>query len=690
MAASGRFELPKEFVEQYSKKTPDFGFQGLGEFVFKRTYARKLNENDDIESWLQTVKRVVEGTMNMEMRHVRGNCDYWLEENNIERAQDFFDRLFSFKVIPGGRGLWAMGSPITEERNLYAALGNCGFVGTEGIGDNTYVLIPFLFLMDMSMCGVGMGFDTKGAGKRFVLETPIHDSILFVIPDTREGWIESLRLLLSHHFFEGAPRPIFDYHYIRKAGAPIKGFGGVSGGQKPLKAMHRLIKKVLKNHRGRYLGIRGIVDIMNIIGKCVVSGNVRRTAEIAFGPNTPEFLDLKNMKVNPDRKDYMWTSNNSVQAELDMNYEDIAERIRLNGEPGVIWLENIRNHGRIRDTEDFGNEDAFHPRKDSLVLGTNPCGEQPLENFELCSLVEVFPSRCTDLEDFKNTLAAAYFYVKTITLAEVHWPQSAEVMQRNRRIGVSLSGITQFLAAHTLDEFREWCEIGYALIRKLDREHSAYLKINQSIRVTTVKPSGTVSLLVGATPGMHYPIAPQYIRRVRLSPTSPFIGPLRDAGYTIGYSSAEKSAIAEFPVSSGCVGIRSEYEVGIFEQLDLAAFLQRHWSDNAVSVTVKFDPETEGHLIAPALERYQRLLKGVSFLPRMTGMYENMPYQAITVEEYQSLVASIRPISWSDNPSEPTQHSYCDNDGCSPIRPPDHERTRRRRKQHPPSPLKDE
>ena len=141
-----------------------------------------------------------------------------------------------------------------------------------------------------------------------------------MIPDTREGWVESMRLLLES-YFHGTAKMVFDYSEIRDAGEPIKGFGGVSSGPEPLEEVHEDIRKVLDKNSGSPITITTIVDIMNLIGKCVVAGNVRRTAEIVFGdPHNEEYLDLKNYKVNPHREMYGWTSNNSIFAELGMDY----------------------------------------------------------------------------------------------------------------------------------------------------------------------------------------------------------------------------------------------------------------------------------------------------------------------------------------------------------------------------------
>lgn len=139
----------------------------------------------------------------------------------------------------------------------------------------------------------------------------------------------------------------FDYSEIRPIGTPLKTFGGVSSGPAPLIELHEKIRDVLKNNVGGPITETTIVDIMNLIGKCVVSGNLRRTALIAFGEETEEFMDLKNYEKNPRRMDFGWTSNNSIFAKKGQNYEEVAKRIQINGEPGLAWLDNMREYSRM-------------------------------------------------------------------------------------------------------------------------------------------------------------------------------------------------------------------------------------------------------------------------------------------------------------------------------------------------------
>ena len=331
-----KFKLSQAFIDKYKRKKAPFGFNGLGELVYMRTYSR-LKEDGKNEKWWETVRRVVEGAYTMQMNWIESHQLGWNPWRAQKSAQEMFDRIFNMKFLPPGRGLWAMGTPITEERGLYAALNNCAFVSTETIKDDGSK--PFTFLMDASMLGVGVGFDTKGAEQIMVKgPTGKRDPETIVIPDTREGWVDSVAALIDS-YFHGTPAVIFDYSQIRPAGEIIKGFGGQSSGHEPLEEVHETIRGVLDGNTGAPITITTIVDIMNLIGKCVVAGNVRRTAEIVFGdPYSDEYMDLKNYEVNPHRDQYGWTSNNSIFAELGMDYSEACKRIALNGEPGLSLI----------------------------------------------------------------------------------------------------------------------------------------------------------------------------------------------------------------------------------------------------------------------------------------------------------------------------------------------------------------
>jgi ribonucleoside-triphosphate reductase (thioredoxin) len=256
--------------------------------------------------------------------------------------------------------------------------------------------------MDSAMIGVGVGFDTKGSHLNLHLHRPLPAAPPHEIPDTREGWVDSLRLLLASYLYPARPHAVFDYSKIRPPGVPLKTFGGQSSGPGPLIDMHRLLEKrfsdKLNKDRDRsQVTSRDIVDIMNIIGRCVIAGNIRRVAEIALGEaQDSEFIQLKDYEKNPDRMDYGWVSNNSIYAELGMDYTEVQESILKNGgEPGLCWLENMRAYGRMIEPPNY---------RDKKAAGGNPCLEQTLESNEMCCLVETFPMNHASYEDYQETL----------------------------------------------------------------------------------------------------------------------------------------------------------------------------------------------------------------------------------------------------------------------------------------------
>jgi ribonucleoside-triphosphate reductase (thioredoxin) len=642
------FRLSDDFVTKYAEIEPPFGFKdaglnSLGEITFIRTYSR-VKEDGTKERWHEVCKRVIEGMYSVQKNHAKENRLPWNDYKAQKSAQEAYERMFTLKWTPPGRGLWAFGTPMTMEKKNSASLQNCAMVSTRDIDRNDPGSL-FAWVMDALMLGIGVGFDTVGQEKDLSIYAPTEPASVYDIPDTREGWVESVRLLLNSFLRANQPIQEFNYDLIRPLGAPIKGFGGVASGPKPLIDLHTRIRNVIGSRTGEKLDSRAIVDIVNLIGTCVVSGNVRRSATLALGnPNDKDFINLKNSEVFPDRNSFdsenpgwAWMSNNSISAEVGTHYEDYVDLIADNGEPGFIWLDVARNYGRLADPADG---------KDYRVMGFNPCAEQPLESYELCTLVEVHLNRHTDKEDFMRTLKFAYLYGKTVTLLPTHWQITNGIMQRNRRIGTSLTGIASFTDINGMPTTREWMDEGYKKIRHYDKQYSEWLCVRESIRVTTVKPSGSVSLLSGASPGVHWSVGGEYfLRAIRFGNTDPMLHLFKAAGYKIEDDLVSaNTSVVYFPVSSGHP--RSEKDVSLFEKIGLAATTQKYWSDNGVSVTLSFDKETETKHIAPALHMYEGQLKAVSFLPMGNHTYPQQPYTQITKEEYDVYVGKVAHINF--------------------------------------------
>lgn len=665
------FRLSEDFVSKYQFTPAPFGFSdagsnSLGEITFIRTYSR-VKEDGTKERWHEVCRRVIEGMYSVQKNHAKDNRLPWNDNKAQKSAQEAFQRMFELKWTPPGRGLWAFGTPMTMEKRNSASLQNCAMVSTRDIDRNDPGAL-FAWVMDALMLGIGVGFDTLGQDKQMSIYAPTEPASTYEIPDTREGWVESVRLLINSFLRQNQPIQLFNYDLIRPLGAPIKGFGGVASGPQPLIDLHTRICNVIGSRAGEALDSRAIVDIVNLIGTCVVSGNVRRSATLALGtPEDDGFINLKNPEVFPERNSYdpekpgwAWMSNNSIAAEVGTKYEDYVDLIADNGEPGFIWLGVARDYGRLADAPDY---------KDSRIMGFNPCAEQPLESYELCTLVEVHLNRHESKEDFLKTLKFAYLYGKTVTLMPTHWPVTNGIMQRNRRIGTSLTGIAAFADEHGLPTTREWMDEGYTTIRKYDHQYSEWLCVRESVRVTTVKPSGSVSLLSGATPGVHWgPGGEFYLRAIRFGNQDPMLHLFKAAGYKIEADLVSaNTSVVYFPVASGHK--RAEKQVSLFEKIGLAATAQKYWSDNGVSVTLSFDKETEKQFVAPALNMYEGQLKAVSFLPMGNKTYPQQPYTEITREEYNSYVGTIGKIDWSaiydgvEN-LEAEGEAYCSTDAC--------------------------
>ena len=665
------FKLTEDFIAPYRNKKAPFGYQdaagnSVGEITFLRTYSR-LKADGTKETWVDVCERVINGMYSLQKDHAKTNRLPWSDAKAAASAKEAFDRLWNLKWTPPGRGLWVMGTPLVNVQRNSAALQNCAFVST-GSMTKTDPAKPFAFLMEASMLGVGVGFDDKGADKDFTIYES-QEGETYVIPDTREGWVESTSSLINSYLRSDTKAPKFDYSQIRKAGEPIKIFGGTAAGPEPLIKLHEHIRRIFKGRAGGKLTRIDIADIGNLIGVCVVSGNVRRSAELLIGRiDDADFLNLKNSEAFPDRNSYdpsnpgwAWMSNNSVSVNVGDNLNNIIDGIARNGEPGVIWMDISKQYGRLADPIN---------NKDWRIAGYNPCAEQSLESFECCTLVETYLNRHDNLEDFKRTLKFAYLYAKTVTLLPTHWEETNAIMQRNRRIGTSVSGVANFADNKGLPILRQWMDEGYQTIKQYDTNYSEWLGIRESIKMTTVKPSGTVSILAGESPGVHWTVGGEYFNRaIRFANSDPMLPLFKMANYRVepASESPETTSVVFFPIKSKAK--RSEKDVSIYEKMALAATAQRYWSDNSVSVTISFDPETEASAIGTALHMYDGQLKTVSFLPSGNAVYPQMPYTQITAEEYEAEgVMKLFPIDlsgvYAGMAADAIGEAYCTTDAC--------------------------
>lgn len=332
------FALNSEHLAKLSKIKPEF--DPFGEIVFYRTYSR-LKRDGTQESWYDVVVRVINGVMSIRKDWYKKNFIAWDEAYWQRYAYEMAVSMFKMYWLPPGRGLWAMGTQFIYERGGMA-LFNCGFTK---LGGNDRLSNDYHWMMDALMLGVGIGFEAIRDDLK--IYQPIGEYDHYVL-DSREGWCNALKLTIDAYTRPNTRKPRLNYSLVRDKGQPIKGFGGLASGPEPLK---RLIDQICILFETPGIDIvRLKTDIANLIGCCVVAGNVRRSAELAIGGVQDQvFMDLKDYSIYPEREDYGWMSNNTAALREDSDFEclgEVARRVVTRGEPGIANLKNFK-FGRV-------------------------------------------------------------------------------------------------------------------------------------------------------------------------------------------------------------------------------------------------------------------------------------------------------------------------------------------------------
>lgn len=624
-------------------------FGPLGYITFARTYSR-TNKDGSKETFSDTVER--------ELRGIKKQLKLELTPAEEEFYRDMRHNMWGSVA---GRFMWQLGTKTVDHLGL-PSLQNCAFVVIDD------PIRPFTWAMDMLMLGSGVGYSIKRehvyklpkvTRRKVVIERQNDASASFIVPDTREGWVKLLGKVLKAYFYSGEG---FTYstQLVRERGEQIKGFGGVASGAGILVEGIQNICKVLDSRRGQQMRPVDCLDIMNIIGSIVVAGNVRRSAQIAIGDyDDLEYLKAKRWDLG-SVPNWRAMSNNSVDvhdvkdlpAEFWQTYEQ--------GEPyGLINLELSRKVGRLGETE--------YPDPD--VQGYNPCAEQSLNNFETCCLAEIYLPNIPDYETFKKVMTMLYRVNKHSLALKSHHKETQDIVNKNMRMGIGITGV--MMADH---KQLSWLGPAYKYLRSYDKEYSKQMGFPESIKLTTVKPSGTLSLLAGVTSGVHPATAGKYfIRRIRIASESPLVEVIRAHGYHTEYqknfdgTDDRSTVVAEFP----CMyegDVPSAEDVSVFEQLDMVKFMQEHWSDNSVSVTAYYKKED-----LPALKQYLEWnfkdnFKTLSFLLYSGHGFAQAPFEPISKEQYEYLAQRVRPITSLDFDEEDVEElGACGIGGC-PIK----------------------
>ena len=558
--------LSPEFIASYITKTPPWGFGGLGEVVFLRTYSRKIEGTNKTETWVQTIKRIIDGAVDIGVPFSK------------EEAEQLFDHMFQLRCSVSGRALWQLGTPLVSQFSG-TSLNNCFYTNIEKIED-------FELLFDYLMLGGGVGFSVERSKIHELPKVKAVKSITaersndadFIVPDSRQGWRELLHKVLESYFISGKS---FTYStlLIREFGTPLKTFGGTASGSGALVDGIDDICKVLNERVGKKLRSIDVLDICNIIGRIVISGSSRRSAQIAIGdPDDMLFLKAKNWGSG-NVPAWRANSNNSIYADA---YDEIVSELWKGydgtGEPyGLVNRKLARTYGRLGEKS-----------PDPSIEGFNPCAEIALADGESCNLATIFLPNIESLAQMLEVSRLLYMVQKQITRLSYPYEKTSSIVHKNARLGQSITGILQ------CDEKQiGWLSDAYSFLKEYDKAYSAENGWNPSVRLTTVQPSGTLSLLPGVTPGIHPAFAPYYTRRVRFSSVDPLVDACRRRGYKVtwdmGLDGREDHSryVIEFPCKSPENSILAANMTAI-EQLEWVKKMQTIWADNAVSVTVYY------------------------------------------------------------------------------------------------------
>ena len=618
-------EIPERVKELFEESKKYFRNQ-LSEFVYYRTYSKWIPEEGRRETWIETVDRYVD--------FMKENLGNKLTEAEYAEVRE---GILKQEAMPSMRLLQFAGK---AARKTNVAAYNCSFTAPQKLED-------FAEMMYISMCGSGVGFSVesqyvqklpqikKQAGKKL-------DA--FVIPDSKEGWCDALTLGLKT-WFDGKDIE-FDFSQLRPAGARLATMGGKSSGPEPLRALLAFARARIFARQGRRLSNIDVHDLCCKIGEIVVSGGVRRSAMISLSDlDDPEMRDAKTGQFWMTEPQRAMANNSAVYTEKPSSEQFLEEWISLiksrTGERGMFNRGSLKTQLPVRRTKFL--------KEEINKLGTNPCGEILLQPKEFCNLSEVV-ARAEDTEESlarKIRLATILgTYQSTLTnfpYLSKEWKQNCE---KERLLGVSITG--QWDSTVVRDE---------TILRKLrDRaievnaEYAKRFDIPASMSITCVKPSGNLSQTVDSSSGLHPRHAKYYIRRVRIATTDALFQMMKEQKVTyfpeVGQSlSAANTYVIEFPVKAP-EGAVVKNDLSAIDQLAHWKTVKENYTEHNPSVTVSVG-DNEWIDVADWVYKNWDIIGGLSFLPREDHAYLLAPYEEITKERYEEMLAKMPAIDFS-------------------------------------------
>ena len=585
-------------------------------FIHKSRYARWLEEEKRRETWEETIARYI---------------GFWQERGqlNDEDAAEVSAAIIAMEVMPSMRCLMTAGEALKRDN---VAGFNCSYLHIDH---------PRAFdeLMYVLMCGTGVGFSVE---RNFIAKLPeVAESFhktnsVIVVSDSKLGWASAFRELIAMLYAGKIPN--WDMGRIRPAGARLKTFGGRASGPDPLEDLFKFCVGIFQKSAGRKLTSIECHDVCCKIADIVVVGGVRRSALISLS-------NLSDNRMAKAKSGQWWESegqrrlaNNSVAYTEKPDFEAFLSEMHTMydskaGERGIfsrVAAKKIAARNGRRDADqDFG---------------TNPCSEIILRSNEFCNLSEVVVRENDDLNSLKRKVRLATIIgtlQSTLTdfrYLRVRWKRNTE---EEALLGVSLTGIMDhYLLSKPSTDLEKWLTEMREVAIETNKEWAERLGVNQSVAITCVKPSGTVSQLVDSASGIHPRFSEHYIRRVRSDRKDPLAEYMEKAGFPVERDVMNDSTVVfSFPVKSPKDSVTVK-QVGAMEQLKLWKAYQEHWCEHKPSVTIYYT-DSEFLQVSQWIWDNFDLCSGISLLPTSDHIYQQAPYEAINEDQYNKLVAEM-------------------------------------------------
>lgn len=592
------------------------------DFVYKSRYSRWMYDQERRENWEETVDRYVKFFAPRIPKHSRK-----------ETVEEIRLAITNFEVMPSMRALMTAGEALEKDN---CAGYNCSYVA---------VTDPRAFdeAMYISMCGTGVGFSVE---RQYIAELPTVATDFYSSPtvvtveDSKIGWARAFKELIA--LLYSGMIPSWDLSQLRPAGAPLKTFGGRSSGPGPLDELFKFTVATFKGAAGRKLTSIECHDLMCKVGDIVVVGGVRRSAMISLS-------NLSDDRMRAAKTGQWWES--FPHRSLANNSAVYTERPEI----GIFmkeWLSLYDSKSGERGI--FNRQAASIKAKESgrrkfekIEFGTNPCGEIILRNMGFCNLTEVVVRSTDTPKDLKRKIRVASI-IGTLqsTLTDFRylrtgWKRNAE---EERLLGVSLTGIMDNpLTANPKPKLL----LGLRQVAvDANKEWAQKLGINQSVAVTCIKPSGTVSQLVNSSSGIHPRYDTYFMRAIRQDKRDPIAALLRDSKIPTESDVTKPNDVDVFyfPLKSPACA-RTRNDVNAIEQLEVYLKYRQYWCEHNPSCTI-YVREKEWMEVGAWVYSHFNDIGGVSFLPYNDHVYKQAPYTSITKEEYEKAVASFPTIDW--------------------------------------------